>query len=416
MNELDLEVIKENYIQYKREHYDDEREMRKLLKIKRLVPILAEDEKWKKNYKRLNDNLSNGLYYYNELKKALSETELKSFVDKVKFNVMKERYIKFKLDKFEDSLIDEFENNESLFEEVLNNEGKVIPKVDKFDKSLFAQSLFEEKELLKKVEIVCRYQKSTIDVFFDTTSVLKAELARLFIDQTNIENVDRDKVITACLTYAFKRTNSPMEIERIKKGKEEDKKFLQSLGFDEHFCKICSEYNRYNEKEDYERECEGDIIELMDKFVGLIMHREDRLAFPINEALDILECKILDGIENRYKNKFINFIKSLEDIDVTRDVGVVTYFANTINSRQRHDIASIVETIIKIRDLIGGQVNEHKVMRLEKMEKVQDKFAVIQVLQKFIEKVKAKIASMSKILKNYKRLSEGSRDNEIFDR
>lgn len=416
MNELDLEVIKENYIQYKREHYDDEREMRKLLKIKRLVPILAEDEKWKKNYKRLNDNLSNGLYYYNELKKALSEAELKSFVDKVKFNVMKERYIKFKLDKFEDSLIDEFENNESLFEEVLNNEGKVIPKVDKFDKSLFAQSLFEEKELLKKVEIVCRYQKSTIDVFFDTTSVLKAELARLFIDQTNIENVDRDKVITACLTYAFKRTNSPMEIERIKKGKEEDKKFLQSLGFDEHFCKICSEYNRYNEKEDYERECEGDIIELMDKFVGLIMHREDRLAFPINEALDILECKILDGIENRYKNKFINFIKSLEDIDVTRDVGVVTYFANTINSRQRHDIASIVETIIKIRDLIGGQVNEHKVMRLEKMEKVQDKFAVIQVLQKFIEKVKAKIASMSKILKNYKRLSEGSRDNEIFDR
>lgn len=57
-------------------------------------------------------------------------------------------------------------------------------------------------------------------------------------------------------------------------------------------------------------------------------------------------------------------------------------------------------------------VNEHKVLRLEKMEKVQDKFSIIQILQKIIVKTKEKIASMSKILRGYKRLSEGSQEIE----
>lgn len=59
---------------------------------------------------------------------------------------------------------------------------------------------------------------------------------------------------------------------------------------------------------------------------------------------------------------------------------------------------------------MDGAVNEHKVMRLEKIEKVQDKFSIIQILQKIILKTKEKIASMSKILRGYKRLSEGSQE------
>ncbi len=417
MNELDREVVKEKYIQYKLEHYEDEREMRKLLKLKKLVPSLATEDNWKKDYKRLNDNLADGLYYYNELKKMLGEEELKEFVDKVKFKVLKERYIKFKLDRFEDSLYDELESNEELFEEALNEETKVIPKVDKFDTNLFAKTIFRERELIKKVEVVCRYQKSTIDVFFDTTSILKAELTRLFIERMNIEEVKKDQLITACLVYAFKRTNSPKEIERIKREKEEDKEFLKLLGFDNYFCKICSEYNRYNESPNYEREKEGDILELIDKFVGLIMHRPDRLAYPVSEALDLIDMKILANIDNRYKNKFMKFIVSLEEIEVTRDIGIVTYLANHANKNQRHDIASMIEMILKIRELLGGTINEHKVMRLEKMEKVQDKFAIIQILQKIILRTKEKIASLSKILKGYKRLSEGSQEKEEnFDR
>lgn len=410
MNELDIEVIKEKYVQYKSEHYEDEREMRKLLKMKKIVPSLVNDDNWKKDYKRLNDNLADGLYYYNELKNMLSEEELKEFVDNVKFKILRQRYIKFKLDKFEDSLLTDLENNENLFEEALNGEERVIPKVDEFDKTLFAQTIFEEKELIKKVEIVRRYQQSTIKIFFDATSILKAELARIFIEQMNIEGVDKDKVITACLVYAFKRTGSPMEKERIKREKEKDKRFLQSLGFDERFCKICGEYNRYNEPTDYEREKEGDILEIIDKFVGLIMHREDRPAFPVEDALDLLNTKLLNGIENRYKNKFTQFVEDLEEIEVSRNIGVMTYFAISVNKNQRHDIASMIETIVKIRDLLGGAVNEHKVMRLEKMEKVQDKFSIIQFLQKMITRTREKIASLSKILRGYKKLSEGSQE------
>lgn len=417
MNELDIEVIKEKYIQYKSEHYDDEREMRKLLKMKKLVPNLATEDKWKKDYKRLNECLADGLYYYNELKKDMSEKELKEFTEQVKFNVLKERYIKFELNKYEDGFAEEFQNNEELFEEVLNNsEEKIIPKVDKFDKNLFAKTVLAENELIKKVAVVCRYQKSTIDVFFDTTSVFKAELARIFIDRMNIENVNKNDVITACLVYAFKRTNSRKEIERIKTEKEKDKKFLKSLGFDDHFCKICGEYNRYNENGDYERTNEGDILELMDKFVGLVMHREDRLAYHVKEALDLLDTKVLDGIDNKYENKFIQFINSLEKIEVLRGVGVVTYFTNTLNKNQRHDIQSILETIIKIREILGGPINEHKVVRLEKIEKVQDKFNIIQTLQKMIENAKEKITNLSRILKDYKKLAESTNENHDFDR
>ena len=416
MNEFDREVIKEKYLQYKREHYEEEREMRKLLQLKKMVPEIATEDTWKKDYKRLNDSLADGLYYYNELKKMLSEEELQEFVDKVKFKVLKERYIQFKLNRFEDILYSEIEKNEALFEEILNGTPKVIPKVEEFDKTAFAKTILEEPEIIKKVEIVCRYQKSTMDVFFDTTSVLKAEIARLFMDRMNLDEIGKNEVLTACLVYAFKRTNSPKEIERIKREKEEDKNFLKSLGFEEDFCKICSQYNRYNEPADYEREKEGNILELIDKFVGLIMHREDRLAFPVSEALDLLNTKLLFGIDNPYKNKFIRFVQELEEIEATRDIGVMTYLANQTNKNQRHDMASILETILKIRDLLGGDVNEHKVMRLEKMEKVQDKCSVIQILQNMIEKTKEKIASMSKILKGYKRLSEGSQEKEEWER
>lgn len=412
MNELDIEVIKQNYIQYKHEHYEDEREMRKLLKMKKLVPTIVNDAKWKKEYKNLNSNLSNGLYYYNELKKMLPEEELKEFVDKVKFNVLKERYVNFKLDKLEDDFSDELDFFKPLFEEQSNSEQKVIPKVDKFDENLFAETILAEKELIKKVEIICRYQKSTITVFFDTTAMLKAELARLFVDQMNIEDVDANKLITACLTYAFRRTNLPTEIQRIKSGKNEDKTLLQSLGFDENFCKICSEYNRYNEGADYERTNEGNILEIIDKFVGLIIHREDRLAFSVEEALDLLEQKLLDGIDNKYKSKFVQFINDLQKIEVTRDVGIITFFANSVNQKQRHDIYGMIEIILKIRDLVGGPVNEHKVMRLERIEKIQDKFLVVQSLQKIIVRLKDKITNMSRILKGYKKLSQGKIDKE----
>jgi len=401
MNELDIEVMKEKYIEYKEKHYEDELEIRKLIKVKKLVPSVETDSEWKKDYEKLNDNLADELYYYNELKKMLPEEEFADFVDKVKYNIIRQRYIKFRLDKFDEK---------EEFADIFNDIEKVIPKVENLDKSSFAKDILDENELIDKIKVICKYRNNSINVFFDTTAILKAEIVRIFIDNNNITNVDKNKLITACLVYAFKRTNTPKEIERIKKEKEKEREFLKSLGFDDNFCKICSEYNRYNEIEGYNRENEGDILELVDNFVGLIMHREDRTAFPVDEALDILEFKNLSNYNNKYINKFKSFIKSLEEIEISRFIGIVTYFANCVNNNQRSDISSIIKTIMEVRELIGGPVSIENILKLEKIEKIQDKYSIIQYLEQNIDKTKDKISSLSKILRGYKSLPNNNKN------
>ena len=214
MNELDIEVMKEKYIEYKEKHYEDELEIRKLIKVKKLVPSVETDSEWKKDYEKLNDNLADELYYYNELKKMLPEEEFADFVDKVKYNIIRQRYIKFRLDKFDEK---------EEFADIFNDIEKVIPKVENLDKSSFAKDILDENELIDKIKVICKYRNNSINVFFDTTAILKAEIVRIFIDNNNITNVDKNKLITACLVYAFKRTNTPKEIERIKKEKEKER-------------------------------------------------------------------------------------------------------------------------------------------------------------------------------------------------
>lgn len=403
MNELDREVAKQKYMEYKEKHYEDEREMRKMLKLKKILPSVATETNWQKDYKELNSQLSDGLYYYNELKKMLSAEELKAFVEEVKHEVMKKRFLTLKLDKLDSHFSEKFKQDEVEWNEIAKQSTE---ETEKLEPALFAKKILEEKDLFEKVKIILHYQKATIHVFFDTTSIMKAELARLFMEKMKIREVEQNIVITACLVYAFKRTNSPMEIERIKTEKEKDKAFLQELGFDERFCKICSEYNRYNQPENYVREKEGDILELIDKMVGLLMHREDRPAFPVNEALEVLETKILADAENQYEESFKKFIISLEKIEVLRFIGIVTFLANSVNRVSRHDFANTIETILKIRELTGGNVSEDKIMKLEKIEKLQDKISILQFLQKTNEKTSEKIASLSKILRGYKNLSE----------
>ena len=71
----------------------------------------------------------------------------------------------------------------------------------------FAEILLEEKDLVKKIEIVSLYKKKE-KVFFDTSVVLKAGIAKQFIETMNLD-VDKNKVLTACLVYSFKRINTP---------------------------------------------------------------------------------------------------------------------------------------------------------------------------------------------------------------
>lgn len=88
--------------------------------------------------------------------------------------------------------------------------------------------------------------------------------------------------------------------------------YLKELGFDERFCKICSEVNRYQGDEN--REKESDILELVDHFGGLVMDRPERKGYPIDEALNLIENRNLKDKNNIYLDRFKVFMNLKEGV------------------------------------------------------------------------------------------------------
>ncbi len=174
----------------------------------------------------------------------------------------------------------------------------------------FADYILGEKDYMKKLEIVYYLQKRA-KIFFDNSVILKAELARLFIEQMNID-VDKNLVVTACLLYACKKNIVSYDIEKIRRYAVDGAEYLSTLGFSDKFCKICTEVNRYTISEN--REKEGDILELVDNFGGLLLDRPERKGFSIDEAMNLLENRNLRGIENRYLKEFKEFVYLKEGV------------------------------------------------------------------------------------------------------
>lgn len=168
----------------------------------------------------------------------------------------------------------------------------------------FADYILSEEDFGKKLEIVYYFHKRK-KIFFDNSVVLKADIARLFIDTMNLD-VDKNLVITACLLYAVKKNIVSHDLETIKRYAQDGAKYLQTLGFSDRFCKICSEVNRYGGDEN--REKESDILELVDNFGGLVLDRPERKGFPIDEALNLIEHRNLRGKNNIYLEKFKEFM------------------------------------------------------------------------------------------------------------
>lgn len=174
----------------------------------------------------------------------------------------------------------------------------------------FADYILNEKDFTKKMEIVYYLQKRA-NIFFDNSVILKTELARLFIEQMNI-NVDKNLVVTACLLYACKKNIVAYDLEKIKNYAIDGAKYLEALGFSKRFCKICTEVNRYVNNEN--REKESDILELVDNFGGLVLDRPERKGYPIDEAMNLLENRNLKNVDNRYLKQFKKFIYSKEGV------------------------------------------------------------------------------------------------------
>ncbi len=177
----------------------------------------------------------------------------------------------------------------------------------------FADYILSEHNYIKKMEIVY-YLKKRANIFFDNSVIFKTELARMFIEDMHIDDVDKNMVLTACLLCGCKKINNVQELSKIQSYAKEGAKYLATLGFDEKFCKICEEVNRYSGSSP--REKESDILELVDNFGGMLLNRPERRGYPVDEALILLEFRNLKGKNNCYLEKFKEFVCATEGIAV----------------------------------------------------------------------------------------------------
>lgn len=173
----------------------------------------------------------------------------------------------------------------------------------------FADYILNEKNLSQKMEIVY-YLSKRQKVYFDKTVVLKTELARLFMKYNNLD-MDENQVLTASLLCNCKKTLNATDLETIRSYAKRGAEYLEQLGFNNKFCKMCEEINRYSGSEP--REKESDVLELADSFGGMIIDRPDRKGFPPDEALTLLIHRNLKDKDNRYKDQFVGFIHTLQE-------------------------------------------------------------------------------------------------------
>ena len=189
----------------------------------------------------------------------------------------------------------------------------------------FAMYILNEKDHIQKM-IIAYYMSQKTGSFFDKSIVLRAEIARMFLNYTGLD-VDKNKVLTAVLLCNCKKVDNAQKLGKLETYAKEGAEYLSTLGFDKDFCSICEGLNRYSGIK--RRKKESDILELVDQFTGLILKRAERDAFTPEEALIILKDRNLKNVTNRYLEDFIIFVKAMEDVFIhdTVDVDVIRKLA-----------------------------------------------------------------------------------------
>ena len=176
----------------------------------------------------------------------------------------------------------------------------------------FANYILDEKDIASKMEITYYLAKKT-RIFFDKSVVFKVEIARMFIDYMKID-VDKNLVLTACLLCNCKKVDNAQDIQKVHSYAKEGAEYLETLGFDKRFCKICEEVNRYSNSNP--REKESDVLELVDQFGGMLLDRPERIGFKPDEAMVLLEHRNLKDKYNRFLHTFGEFVQMMEQINL----------------------------------------------------------------------------------------------------
>lgn len=235
----------------------------------------------------------------------------------------------------------------------------------------FATYILDEKNLGQKM-IIAYYLSKKAGIFFDKSVVLKTEITRIFMDYMDI-NVDKNLVLTAMLLCNCKKIDNAQKIGKLETYAKEGADYLETLGFNKRFCKICEEVNRYSGS--IPREPESDILEVVDQFVGLILNRVEREAFSTEEALVVLQERNLKHIENKYLNSFITFVQETENIYI-KEIIEVPILKKLVNL---HNKEANVKTFIailsnkyskKIDNILikAGKINAKELLEIDEEE------------------------------------------------
>lgn len=226
----------------------------------------------------------------------------------------------------------------------------------------FASYILEEENPDQKMLITYYLSKKT-GIFFDKSIVLKTEIAKLFIEYMNLD-IDKNLVLTAMLLCNCRKVDDAQKMGRLETYAIEGAEYLATLGFDNRFCKMCEEVNRYSGSEP--REKESDILEVVDQFTGLILNRVEREAFTPEEALIILKERNLKFIDNIYLDLFETFINEMEKITIKEviDVPVIKKLVN-LHNREANVKSFLVAISNSYDEKIRRAIAESKKISIE---------------------------------------------------
>ena len=256
-----------------------------------------------------------------------------------------------------------------------------------------ATYILDESDLSQKMLITYYLSKKT-GIFFDKSIVLKAEIAKIFIEYMQI-NVDKNIVLTAMLLCNCKKIENAQKIGKLETFAKEGAEYLSTLGFSKRFCKICEEVNRYSGSEP--REKESDILEVVDQFTGLVLNRVERDAFSANEALVVLKERNLKYTDNRYIELFSEFIKEIDKITIkeTIDVPIIQKLIHLHNRE-----ANVKTFIVALSNTYSEKINKALEENIKRKAK--------KILQKEPEKVstmKTDLEKMKELARTTKKTS-----------
>lgn len=156
------------------------------------------------------------------------------------------------------------------------------------------ETKIEEMIYLKRV----MEKKKNEYMFFNKTTVFKATIAMMFADYAELNEKEKNWLVTACLVCNCKKRDSARTPDELKKDIENTRIFLKSLGFSDIFCYDCEQLNRYSETDP--RTDMGDMLEVIEQLGGLMLDRPERKGFSPEDAILIMRDRNLKGLKNRY--------------------------------------------------------------------------------------------------------------------